>query len=123
MNATLFPYKLNKVENTDHQWQYINETERMITSQDYVIKGPFEDAAMWHNSILYRTCTVIEQSKNFSLSLRYWVGKSNSNKSMTWIDDMNEAIERELRPIRTRFEPNEQGQAKSSYHQLGRAVI
>jgi len=112
MGATLFPHKLSRVEQTQHQWQYTSDSERTIICQDHVLKGPAGYAAMWHNCTLHGTCPVIEESKNFRLSLRYLVGKSKGNKSRTGIDDVNETIEGELRPIRTRFDLDEQNKAK-----------
>ena len=67
-----------------------------------VLTGKTGYAAIWHNCSLHGTRPVENESDKFRISLRYLIGKSNSNKQKTFINEINSKIKGDLKPIRTR---------------------
>ncbi|KAF3982731.1 MAG: mitomycin antibiotic biosynthesis protein [Methylococcales symbiont of Hymedesmia sp. n. MRB-2018] len=106
--ATLFPHKLKKDGNL---WSY-KDDGREIRVEEKVLTGRTGYSGIWHNCTLHGTMPVKSETENFRLSLRYLIGKSNSNKNMTGIDKINEKIKGNLVPIRTRIDLDERGLAK-----------
>lgn len=100
LGATLFPHNLKKTEN--NTWKYEDDNGETIECEESVLTGKPGYAAIWHNCTLHGTRPVKNESDKFRISLRYLIGKSNSNKQKTFIDEINSKIKGNLKPIRTR---------------------
>ena len=100
LGATLFPHKLEKYKND--LWIYEDDKGEKLECKEYVLTGQAGYAAIWHNCTLHGTQPVENESDKFRISLRYLIGKSNSNKQKTYIDEINSKIKGDLKPIRTR---------------------
>lgn len=109
LGATLFPHKLSHMN--DNLWRYTDDKNNSQDCQDTVLTGGPGYVGLWHNCTLHGTMPVKNESENFRLSLRYLIGKSNSCKARTFIDDINNNINGELRPIRTRKDLDTDGVA------------
>ena len=107
LGATLFPHKLEK--NKNDLWIYEDDKGEKIECKEYVLPNKPGYAAMWHNCTLHGTTPVENESGKFRVSLRYLIGKSNSNFQKTYIDEINSNIKGELKPIRTRKDIDELG--------------
>jgi hypothetical protein len=107
LGATLFPHNLKKINN--NSWQYENGHGESIECEEMVLTGKTGYAAIWHNCTLHGTRPVENESDKFRISLRYLIGKSNSNKQKTFINQINSKIKGDLKPIRTRQDLNSLG--------------
>lgn len=105
--ATLFPHKIKKIKND--LWSYESDEGKNINCKEHVLTGKTGYTAIWHNCLLHGTQPVENESDNFRISLRYIIGKSNSNFQKTFIDEINSNIKGILNPIRTRKDLNELG--------------
>jgi len=108
--ATLFPHQLEHLGND--QWVYGDDRGNRAQCQDQKLLGGPGYVGLWHNCTLHGTRPVANESERFRLSLRYLLGKSNGNSGRTAIDDVNHAIDGELRPIRTRRDLDAKGVAQ-----------
>lgn len=108
--ATLFPHRLEHVD-TD-RWTYGDDRDNQTPCVDLKLTGGPGYVGLWHNCTLHGTCPVANESEQFRLSLRYLLGKSNSHVGRTAIDDINAAIDGELKPIRTRRDLDAKGVAQ-----------
>ncbi|MDC3332899.1 phytanoyl-CoA dioxygenase family protein [bacterium] len=108
--ATLFPHQLT--EQSDKQWQYKDDRGRAMAVEDKALVGGPGFVGLWHNCLLHGTQPVQHESERFRLSLRYLIGKSKKQKAATGIDVINNTIDGELSPIRTRNDLDQQGRAQ-----------
>lgn len=108
--ATLFPHKLKKI--TSDLWRYEGDNGEKMDCEDKILTGGSGYAAIWHNCTLHGTQPVKHETEKFRISLRYLIGKSNSNTQRTLIDEMNSRIHGDLQPIRTRQDLDDSGKAK-----------
>jgi hypothetical protein len=100
LGATLFPHKLKK--SSGNSWIYEDEDGNKMEGEDVVLTGKAGYVGLWHNCTLHGTQPVNHESEKFRLSLRYLIGKSNSNKRTTIINEVNSSIGGNLQPTKTR---------------------
>lgn len=105
--ASLFPHRLTQ-DNGNH-WIYQDDTARTLHCTDQILTGKAGYVGLWHNCTLHGTMPVQHESENFRLSLRYLIAKSNKNSEKTYIDEINQSIQGELKPLRTRRDLDEKG--------------
>ena len=110
LGATLFPHNLKKTNN--NLWKYEDDHEESIECEEMVLTGKTGYAAIWHNCTLHGTRPVENESDKFRISLRYLIGKSNSNKQITFINQINSKIKGDIKPIRTRQDLDSLGKPK-----------
>jgi hypothetical protein len=108
--ATLFPHRLEPLGGD--QWTYADDHGNAIRCQDHTLLGGPGYVGLWHNCTLHGTRPVAHESEQFRLSLRYLVGKSNSNHTVTAIDEINGALQGDLKPVRTRRDLDDKGAAQ-----------
>ena len=119
LGATLFPHNLKNKEGKD--WEYRSDSGDTMTCQDIELVGKSGYVGIWHNCTLHGTQPVKNESEKFRISIRYLMGKSNENSEHTGIDDINEEITGELRPIRTRQDLDQNGKATMKGNIINRA--
>ncbi len=110
LGATLFPHKLKNL--TSNLWSYQDDSGKKIDCEVKILTGSTGYTALWHNCTLHGTQPVKHESEKFRISLRYLIGKSNSNTQRTLIDEVNATINGDLQPIRTRRDLDSLGKAK-----------
>lgn len=108
--ATLFPHRLEPLGGND--WAYADDNGNTLHSKDHTLLGGPGYVGLWHNCTLHGTRPVAHESEQFRLSLRYLLGKSNSNRSTTGIDEINCTVQGDLKPVRTRRDLDERGAAR-----------
>lgn len=108
--ATLFPHRLEPLGGD--QWTYADDHGNAIRCQDQTLLGGPGYVGLWHNCTLHGTRPVAHESEQFRLSLRYLVGKSNSNHTVTAIDEINSTLQGDLKPVRTRRDLDDKGAAQ-----------
>lgn len=108
--ATLFPHSLEPLGGD--QWMYADDNGNAIRCEDRTLLGGPGYVGLWHNCTLHGTRPVAHESEQFRLSLRYLVGKSNGNQTKTAIDEINETLQGDLKPMRTRRDLDDRGAAR-----------
>ena len=110
LGATLFPHRLECLGND--RWTYEDDHGQQIECRDHTLAGGPGYVGLWHNCMLHGTRPLDDESDRFRLSLRYLIGKSNDHKGSTTINKINDTLQGELRPIRTRRDLDANGVAQ-----------
>ncbi len=107
--ATLFPHKLERL--TANNFCYRDDNGQEVILNEKVLTGKLGYAAIWHNCTLHGSLPLNHESDRFRISLRYLIGKSNSNSERTLIDEVNSKINGNIQPVKTRQDLNSLGQS------------
>jgi len=110
LGATLFPHKLTK--QTSSQWCYQDHHERHQICNELVLTGKAGYVGMWHNCTLHGTQPINNVAEKMRISLRYLLSKSKKNTNRLGIDVINESIDGDLCPVRTRKDIDDKGIAR-----------
>lgn len=105
--ASLFPHRLT--QEGSNRWIYEDDRGNRLPCVDQILTGKAGYVGLWHNCTLHGTMPVQHESENFRLSLRYLIAKSNKNTQKTHIDAINQAIQGDLQPKRTRRDLDDKG--------------
>jgi len=109
LGATMFPHKLEK--SSGNNWIYEDDDGNKIECEALVLTGKAGYVGLWHNCTLHGTQRVKHESEKFRISLRYLIGKSNTNLQNTMIDEINFTIGGNLQPEKTRLDIDSLGKA------------
>lgn len=121
LGATLFPHKLFLRD--DGQWQYRDEQGKQILCEDKLLIGGAGYAAIWHNCTLHGTNPVKNDTDEMRLSLRYLLTKSDDNDAECGIDLINQSLQGDLNPSRTRNDLDASGKAILSGNTINAAEV
>lgn len=109
LGATLFPHKLKK--QITGEWLYQDENDHQLSCEEYMLTGKAGFVGIWHNCTLHGTQPVKNEAEEMRISLRYLLAKSNTNKQLLGIDDVNASIKGNLSPIFTREDLDKKGKS------------
>ena len=105
----MFPHKLEK--SSGDNWIYEDDDSNKTECEALVLTSKAWYVGLWHNCTLLCTQRVQHESEKFRISLRYLIGKLNTNLQKTIIDEINFTITGNLQPEKKRLDIDSLGKA------------
>lgn len=106
--ATIFPHKLNKINDHPIVWRYSDDVGNAMECEQQALLGPAGYVAMWHSALLHGTQP--DTADQARLSLRYLVTKPDVTDRFG-IDEVNDTLSGRLSLGTTRVDLNAEGAA------------